>query len=285
MKLTDQVYYRKMYFSMPVKAGPLLREVYAALLKGDKNVLVDCGVSYNYPDIVQLAAEAELTVSDIDAIIVTHCHADHTGGIARLKRENPALKVWAHPLCRPMVEDIDNQYRVRPVPAFSTIMGGAVQIDRDLEDGEIIDIGFPLQVVFTPGHSADSLSLYLPEQKVLLSGDAIPCINDLPIYEDLEAERATLEKLRAYPARRIISGFCGLWDQSRQPEIFALTDDYLARIQTAVDRFMRENPQKALEEMGVYVIEQLGLQALPIPIFLTSLKEHMKVYEGKGCMK
>ncbi len=277
MKISDQVFSRKMYFSMPVKAGPSLREVYCALLKGARNILVDCGVSYNYPDIEQLAAEAGIAIGDIDAIIVTHCHADHTGGIARLKGENPRLQVWAHPLCRPMIEDIDRQFRVRPVPAYYTLMGGPVQVDRELADGEVIDIGFPVKVLYTPGHSADSISLYLSEQKLLITGDAIPYINDLPIYEDLEAVKASLDKLRAYPALQVLSAFCGLWDQRRQPEIFALTDHHLAHIQQAVDTFRTERPDGSVEDMGRYVIGELGLEALPIPIFLTSLKEHMKV--------
>jgi hypothetical protein len=55
MKFSERVYYRKMYFSFPMKEEPALREVWAALLKGEKNILVDCGVSYNYPDVAQLA--------------------------------------------------------------------------------------------------------------------------------------------------------------------------------------------------------------------------------------
>lgn len=281
MKFSDQVFYRQMFFSLPTKAGPSPREVYASLLKGTKNILVDCGVDYNYPDIVQLAAEADLTIADIDAIIITHCHGDHTGGLARLKRENPKMEIWAHPLCRPMIEDIDLQFKVRPVPAYYTIMGGSVKVDRDLEDSEIIDIGFPVKVIFTPGHSADSLSLYLSKQKLLITGDAVPYINDLPIYEDLAAVKDSLSKLRVNPAFAVISGFSGLWDQCKQPELFALTEHHLAHIQQAVDSFLADQPQGSLEDMGRYVIGELGLQAVPIPIFLTSLKEHINASARK----
>lgn len=156
-------------------------------------------------------------------------------------------------------------------------MSGSVKVDRDLDDGEVIDIGFPVKVLYTPGHSADSISLYLPEQKLLIAGDAIPYINDLPIYEDLGAVKASLDRLRTYPALQVLSAFCGLWDQRRQPEIFALTDHHLAHIQQAVDTFRREHADSPIEDMGRYVIGELGLEALPIPIFLTSLKEHIKV--------
>lgn len=281
MKLTEQIYYRHMYFSMPIKAGPNLREVYNVLLKGEKNVLVDAGVSYNYPDVVQLLAEADLTVKDIDVIIITHCHADHTGGIAKLVKENPDIEIWASPLCGPMIEDIDVQFKARPVPAYYTIMGGPVKVTRQLEDGETIDIGFPIRIIYTPGHSADSISVYLPEKKVLISGDAIPYINDLPIYEDLDAVKSSLEKLRVLPTRYVISAFCGLWDQYRQPEIFALTEGHLNHVQESVDTFLKEHDQYSMEDMGRFVISELGLDALPIPIFITSLKEHIKASANK----
>ncbi len=281
MKLTEQIFYRHMYFSMPIKAGPNLREVYNVLLKGDRNVLVDVGVSYNYPDIVQLLAEADLTVQDIDVILITHCHGDHTGGIARLVKENPDIEIWASPLCGPMIEDIDVQFKVRPVPAYYTIMGGPVKVTRELQDGEVIDIGFPIRIVYTPGHSEDSISVWLPEQKVLISGDAIPYINDLPIYEDLDAVKSSLEKLRRLQPRYVLSAFCGLWDQYRMPEIFALTEGHLAHIQNAVETFMKEHPDGSLEDMGRYVISEIGLEALPIPMFITSLKGHIKAFENK----
>ena len=282
MRLTDQIFYRKLYFSIPMKEAPSLREVYAVLIKGEKNILFDCGVSYHYPDIVCLAAEAGLTLADIDALVFSHCHADHTGGAAKLKAENPRMEIWASPLCRPMVEDIDLQFKLRPVAAFYTTMGGPVKVDRELKDGEIIDVGFPVEVLYTPGHSAGSISLYLPEQKTLLTGDAIPYVRDLPIYDDLAAEKASLEKLRARSADVIVSAFCGPWDQKKQGDVFAVTDDYLALVQSAVDTFLREHPDEPIEAMGRYVIGELGLDALPIPIFLTSLKEHIKVSKERN---
>jgi glyoxylase-like metal-dependent hydrolase (beta-lactamase superfamily II) len=45
---------------------------------------------------------------------------------------------------------------------------------EDLADGELFDIaGTQLQVINTPGHSPGSCCLYLPEAKVLVSGDTL----------------------------------------------------------------------------------------------------------------
>ncbi|MEA5011233.1 MAG: MBL fold metallo-hydrolase [Angelakisella sp.] len=277
MKFSHRVYYRKLYFSFPMKQEPALREVYCALLKGEKNILVDCGVSYNHPDIVALAAEAGLGLCDIHAIIITHCHADHTGGLFQLKQEYPHIQVWTHPLGKEMVEDIDRQYKKRPVPAYYTLMGGSVPVDRVLQDGETLDLGYPVQIFHTPGHSVDSLSVYLPDDALLLSGDLIPYIHDLPIYESLDDLRSSLLKIESIPTNYYISGFGGLWDNNADGNLLKITNQRLEDVQTAVESFLSSNPDGTLEEMGKYVITQIGLKGIPIPIFLTSLSEHIKL--------
>ncbi|MDE0777528.1 MAG: MBL fold metallo-hydrolase, partial [Nocardioides sp.] len=43
-----------------------------------------------------------------------------------------------------------------------------------LADDEVLDVGgLAVRVVTTPGHTADSISLLLPQEKVLLSGDMV----------------------------------------------------------------------------------------------------------------
>ena len=53
--------------------------------------------------------------------------------------------------------------------------GPTYTFDADpLADGEVIDVdGLRLEVVFTPGHTDDSLSLLLPAEKTLLTGDMV----------------------------------------------------------------------------------------------------------------
>lgn len=276
MKFSERVYYRKLYFSFPLKEVPALREVYNVLLKGQRNILVDCGVSYNYPDLEQEAAEAGLKLSDIDVVINTHCHSDHTGGNKRLKDEFPKLPFWCHEAGKSMVEDVDSQFKFRPVPAFYHLNGGAVHVDRVLEGGEVLDIGYPVKVLSTPGHSADSISLYLPEEELLISGDAIPHIHDIPIYENLDELEASLQMMGALKPKYVISAFSGLWDMKEKGDIFQITQEHLKKIQGAVDSFIKENPQGTPEEMGGYVLKKIGVNSAVIPLFLRSLEEHVK---------
>lgn len=266
-----------MYFSFPLNEGPLLREVYVVLLKGSKNILIDSGVSYNHADILQLVKEADLKISDIDIVLLTHCHGDHSGGLYRLKQENSEIKIWSHPLTKYVLEDIDAQFIRRPIPAYYEIIGGSVQVDHVLADGEIINIGYDIEIIYTPGHSDDSISFYIPTEKLLVSGDAIPYVHDIPIYEDLEKLKESLKNLKVLSPEYVVSSFCGLWDRKTHGDIFAITEKHLQNIQNAVDEFRNVQPNGSLEDMGCFVMHEIDVLGVPpIPIFLASIKDHIK---------
>ncbi|MCU0868794.1 MAG: MBL fold metallo-hydrolase [Burkholderiales bacterium] len=59
---------------------------------GRSRVLLDCG--FTLGDTVARLARAGLTPEDIDAVVVTHEHDDHVGGVARFARRHRRT-VWA----------------------------------------------------------------------------------------------------------------------------------------------------------------------------------------------
>ena len=81
----------------------------------------------------------------IELILLTHGHPDHSGGSARLAELTGA-----------------------PVLALDR------QFGEPLQAGDSFDqCGVRLEVIGTPGHSADSLSFYLPGDNAVLTGDTI----------------------------------------------------------------------------------------------------------------
>jgi len=47
-------------------------------------------------------------------------------------------------------------------------------IDRHVQDGDQVLVGdVPIQVLHTPGHTPDSVTYYLPHQKIVMPGDLI----------------------------------------------------------------------------------------------------------------
>lgn len=279
MKITDRVYYRKMYFSIPLRECSAPRLTYATLLVGDKVVLVDSGVSYHYPDLQELVAEAGVKISDISMVINTHCHPDHAGGNYALRKANPSIIFLAHEKGKPLIEDIDSQYKIRPVPGFYNLMGGPVPIDHCLEDGEELNVGFPVKVIHTPGHSPDSISLYLPQDDILICGDSIPYDRDVPIYDDLDTFKDSLKKMAPLKPRYILSALGGFLDKEKEGDVFDRAFAYLDKIQTLVNSFVKQDSNASMDELARFVLQSIKVESPVIPFIIRSLQEHLKKIE------
>lgn len=93
---------------------------------------------------------------EVRGILCTHAHNDHVTVAPELSAALDA-PVFVHPG--------DQMLWDQTHPGVG---------HEDLADGETFDIaGTQLQVINTPGHSPGSCCLYLPEAKVLVSGDTL----------------------------------------------------------------------------------------------------------------
>lgn len=105
----------------------------------------------------------------VKAIVATHAHIDHVGGIASLQRSTGA-PVLMHPNDLFLYENLAAQAAWLGVDAPR-----AVEVDQFLKEGGVVRAGpIALEVLWTPGHSPGSVSLYLPgEAARLFSGDTL----------------------------------------------------------------------------------------------------------------
>lgn len=189
----------------------------AYVLDGSEPVLVETG----YPNGVGLLktglAEAGVTPSAIQHAIISHVHIDHSGGAAPLVGENPDLNVYIHEatadhLVEPtgltessqnaMGEHFAEMGAPDPVPAENVVPVG--------DDGHTIDAGDRrLDLVPTPGHSPDHLSVWDPASGTLFANEAVgsyyPRVDrwlppaTLPRF-DVPAVRDSADRLREYDA-------------------------------------------------------------------------------------
>ena len=125
-----------------------------------------------------MASEGEYRIFDnyvaqsgirITQVINTHLHLDHCFGIGYVKDKYGA-PVLAHPADAPLGSRMAEQCR-----RFGMRwQGGPVNIDTPLADGDTVQIGqSTAQVIHVPGHSPGSIALYLPQEKIVLSGDTL----------------------------------------------------------------------------------------------------------------
>jgi glyoxylase-like metal-dependent hydrolase (beta-lactamase superfamily II) len=140
--------------------------------------LVDSGNPGEAAKIVSQLEEGGYTLSDLQTIVLTHCHADHTGSAAELARRSGA-RVLAHGDEVPYIEKTEalpvNSFVRRLLDWVSdrVFRTAACQIDKALEDGDAVDVLGGLKVIHAPGHTPGNIALYGSDRRILFCGDTI----------------------------------------------------------------------------------------------------------------
>jgi hydroxyacylglutathione hydrolase len=121
----------------------------------DEAVVIDTGVGNPANPVWPQLEELGVAPGNVKGVVLTHAHHDHAmGAFIILQRANP--KVYVHRL--------DAQY------IASHLGPNLVKV----EDGDTIPTElWPLEVIWTPGHTKGGMCLYAKEQGILFSGDTV----------------------------------------------------------------------------------------------------------------
>lgn len=139
----------------------------------------------------------------ITTIIVTHAHIDHVGGAYQLKQATGAL-VYMSASDLPLYEHLDVQ-----ASWLNVATPARVEIDTPAREGDRLHAGSTeLEVLDTPGHTPGSISLWIPSEKKLISGDTLfrDSIGrtDLPGGDSRQILRSIRDKLLPLPDDAIV---------------------------------------------------------------------------------
>jgi glyoxylase-like metal-dependent hydrolase (beta-lactamase superfamily II) len=288
MQITKHIHTIKIPFQIAIAPGIKVdRFVYVYLIYGKKIYLIDTGVATSEKIIFDYIRKTGRNPEDISLIVLTHSHPDHIGAAHEIQRAT-GCTVAAHYGERSWIEDVELQHRERPVPGFHSLVGGSVMIDRILENGDILDLdGIRLEVFHTPGHSRGSISLLLPEDGALFTGDSIPLAKDLPIYDDVLESVRSIKKIKAIDG---IEFLLSSWDDPKKGiNAYQIMDEalsYLARIHEAVTGVDNNDLSHDPMELCRLVLRKLKMPEMTAnPLIARSFEAHRKVSDHKDLMK
>lgn len=277
IQLTKHIHAIKIPFQIKTKMGTVDRFVYVYLIYDEEIYLIDSGVASSERAVFDYIKQTGRAPEEISWVILTHSHPDHIGAVKTIKQVTDCL-VAAHVGEKSWIEDVEQQYKDRPIPNFHSIVGGSVNIDRILEDGDVLDLGnIRLEVFHTPGHSKGSISLLLHEDKALLAGDAIPLVGSIPIYEDVLTSVNSIKKLKCIKGIEVL---LTSWDDPKKDKkAYEIMDESLAYLQHIHEVVLSvyENVSIISEDFYKQVLLGLGMPQLIVnPLITKSFEAHLK---------
>ena len=141
-----------------------------------KAVLIDTGLVGEMPRLEKVLRELGLGWPDIEAILLTHGHLDHTGNLARLKQLTGA-PVLAHPAEQPHIDGAFPYAGPARLCGFMEAVGRQIfryrpaAIDQPLASGQELPYWGGLRVIHLPGHTEGHCGFYSERFNLLFSGD------------------------------------------------------------------------------------------------------------------
>lgn len=168
----------------------------AILIQGDTGSIIVDTLS-NVADARAVKAEfAKLSTSPVRAIIYTHFHPDHVGGATAFAGDDRP-EIYSHQLLVERSPDVGranrdggNQFGSglpaelylnagigpgigRATPGAPPVQNGFIRPTRTFNDDtlSITVAGVRMQLIHTPGETSDAISVWLPDQRILMPGD------------------------------------------------------------------------------------------------------------------
>jgi len=237
------------------------------------SVVIDSGYDKHAPLMLALvASRTGLDGRPLATLVNTHCHSDHIGGNAALRRayrcaiavpagEAPLIEAWDQ---QALLYDYADQ-RAERFDVDEILMPGRTYVWGDLE----------WRALAAPGHSMGALVFFNDEHGILISGDALwqngygivmpPAIDPAA----LPATRATLEMLAALDVRCVIPG---------HGEPFTDVRDALARAFARTAAF-EADPMRTVRHVlkALFVFALLDRERMPVDA-LPAYVERVEVY-------
>lgn len=147
------------------------------------SLMFDTGWAGSFPLMCKALGEHGLQLQDIKYLLISHFHPDHMGIAQDIA--DAGVTIAAAEVQRAFLHSGDAIFAKDKNRTFKPIDDAKVRFFETAESRELLsELGIDGEVLHTPGHSDDSISLWVKDERALLVGD----LN--PLYE-LELHKGT----------------------------------------------------------------------------------------------
>ena len=158
------------------------------LIEGDSGkLLFDTGWAGTFPEFCRVVGDAGISVQDIDFILISHFHPDHMGIAQEIASLGPVI----------LLPEVQKDYLHLPDAIFAKekdTLFYPIEDDKvryfSLSESRAVlgEIGICGQIIHTPGHSDDSISLVLDDGNLFV-GDLNP-LYELELHKGTQIEES-----------------------------------------------------------------------------------------------
>jgi endoribonuclease LACTB2 len=184
-----------------VNVGYQSTNYYAIDIKNGK-LLVDCGWPGTLPQFIRVLQRKGISLNEIKFLLVTHFHPDHAGLVQELKDQGAKLIL---PECqRDFISSFAEYFKAKSLPYVEIKQNDNFVLKLADSRKFLQSIGLNGELVHTPGHSDDSVTLIL-EEGIAFTGDLHPSFINT---EDVTT-RQSWDKIYQHKITRIYPGHGG----------------------------------------------------------------------------
>ncbi|ODA42438.1 MBL fold metallo-hydrolase [Desulfosporosinus sp. BG] len=212
-------------------------------------ILVDAGTS-QLPEIQKVMDQVGAPFSRLNKVILTHQDLDHIGGLPEILRvSDHKVEVLAHEEEKPYIQgdkplikfnpekmaqrlaSLPEEQRKQMEKVFEASQRLKANVDKTVEDGEVLPYCGGITVIFTPGHTPGHICLYLNQSKTLITGDALNVVDGQlegpkpEFSSDIDLAKKSLKKLTQYDIETVICYHGGVYRNNINQRVLELTNE------------------------------------------------------------